>query len=110
MLEAKVVNDLVDEGRCFLKPVRPVEGLPFRPDILLLDTREPMPMEIYAFWTPRYLREVECKKREYKRLEIVVWEWDGRRQRPAFPARLGCEPNPLLPVGSHGFGGIPRCQ
>ena len=85
IVEAAVVNGLVDERRVFLKPVRKPPGFPFRPDILLNDTVKPWPMEIYAFWTVRYQLDKDEKIRVYGELEIEVWVWNGRGEWTPFP-------------------------
>jgi hypothetical protein len=83
--EAQVVNELVEQGRRFLKPIRPVEGLSFRPDILLLDTPTPTTIEVYGFGGRKYLLQMERKEAEYKKLGQAHWSWRPKEEKTKQP-------------------------
>jgi hypothetical protein len=83
--EAQVVNELVAKGRRFLKPIRSVDGLSFRPDILLLDTPTPTTMEIYGVGSKKYLLQMERKEAEYRKLGRPHWSWRPKLDKAMTP-------------------------
>lgn len=87
--EVLVVNRLVSQGRWFMRPIFFEPDEVVLPDIILLDVAEPLPMEIFAFWTAEYKQRTEVKLAFYESSGRPYWAWDVERQveMPDFPPK-----------------------
>ena len=77
--EVVMVNRLIDESRCFMKPYRQWNESGFFPDFKLLDTREECLIEVWGMDTPRYIKQKKKKIKYYKEAKIKLIEWTVRK-------------------------------
>lgn len=78
--EKKLALELISRDRWFKKPLRYDAGLDMvHPDFVLLDTPEPVVIEVYGMNTPEYLARKKEKQSIYNGEEYPYecWEWDA---------------------------------
>jgi hypothetical protein len=78
--EKEVALELMRRGRWFKKPLRYDAGLDMvHPDFVLLDTSEPVVIEVYGMNTPEYLARKKEKQSIYsgKEYPFECWDWDA---------------------------------
>lgn len=78
--EKKLALELIRQDRWFKKPLRYDAGLHMvHPDFVLLDTPEPVVIEVYGMSTPEYLARKKEKQSIYSSEEypFECWDWDA---------------------------------
>ena len=78
--EKNLALELIRRDRWFKKPLRYDAGLDMvHPDFVLLDTPEPVVIEVYGMNTPEYLARKKEKKAIYNGEEYPYecWDWDA---------------------------------
>lgn len=78
--EKKLALELIRRDRWFKKPLRYDAGLDMvHPDFVLLDTPNPVVIEVYGMSTPEYLARKKEKQSIYKGEEYPYecWDWDA---------------------------------
>jgi hypothetical protein len=78
--EKKLALELIRQDRWFKKPLRYDAGLDMvHPDFVLLDTPEPVVIEVYGMSTPEYLARKKEKQSIYSSEEypFECWDWDA---------------------------------
>lgn len=79
--EKNFILELVSQHRWFKKPLRyeAVRDRQVHPDFMLLDTQEPVVVEVYGMKTPEYLHRKREKRIIYasEGYPYKYWDWDA---------------------------------
>lgn len=82
--EKQFALELIRRGRWFKKPLRYDAGLDMvHPDFVLLDTPNPVVIEVYGMSTPEYLARKKEKQSIYNGEEYPYecWDWDAAQSK-----------------------------
>jgi hypothetical protein len=77
--EVRLANQLTNERRAFVKPLRLEYDDDLLPDFRLMDTHKPISMEVWGMNTPEYNAHRDEKISRYRARGEALWEWEAWR-------------------------------
>lgn len=87
--EVRLANQLTNERRAFVKPLRLEYDDDLLPDFKLMDTHKPISMEVWGMNTPEYNAHRDEKISRYRARGETLWEWEAWRSAsiPVIPPK-----------------------
>ena len=85
--EAVLAQKLVEENRCFAKPLKLLQTDSMLPDFVLTDTNPAFVLEVFGMSSSEYFERKAQKLEQYRAAEKPVWSWnvDSEKHPPRLP-------------------------